>query len=125
MNHSRPSLRPGRNIAVKMPAHEYAAALTFYRDVLGFEEIGGPAESATRSTRFRFGDKTLWIDEVHTLSQAEIWLEVITDDAEGASAYFEEHHIPRRDRIEPLGSDFPGFWIAAPGNLIHLVAEDE
>lgn len=39
--------RPGRNIAMKVPAHEYEQTAAFYRDVLEFRELGG-ADSVTR-----------------------------------------------------------------------------
>jgi len=45
---------------MKVPAHEYAATVGFYRDVLGFEELSSPEETP----RFAFGDKVLWIDRV-------------------------------------------------------------
>jgi len=58
------------------------------------------------------------------ISQAEIWLEVVTDDLEGAAAHFEEHACTRRDEIEPLPEGFRAFWISSPANIIHLVSED-
>jgi len=54
---------------------------------------------------------------------AEVWLEVITDDSEAASKYFEKNNCIRRDEIEPLPEGFKGFWVANPANIIHLVTE--
>lgn len=34
-----PKFLPGRNIAMKVPDHEYQQTATFYRDILGFEEL--------------------------------------------------------------------------------------
>lgn len=117
--------RPGRNIAMKVPVHEYERTVAFYRDVLGFEALAD-AGSSTESARFAFDDKVLWIDRVPGLSQAEIWLEVVADDVEGAAARLQQAGCARRDEIEALPPDFEGFWVANPANIIHLVtASDE
>lgn len=112
--------RPGRNIAMKVPAHEYEQTVIFYRDVLGFEALAD-ASSSTESVRFAFGDKILWVDRMPGLSQAEIWLEVIADDVEAAAERLQQAGCARRDEIEALPPDFEGFWIANPANIIHLV----
>lgn len=117
--------KPGQNIAMKVPAHEYDDTVAFYRDVLGLPRISGEALSTTESVRFDFGGKVLWIDKVPSLSQAEIWLEVIADDVLGASRHLEEHGCIRRDEIEALPNGFKGFWISSPANIIHLVTEDQ
>ena len=114
---------PGRNIAMKVPAHEYESTVAFYRDVLGFQPIQGQALSSTDSVRFAFGDKVLWIDKVPTLSQAEIWLEVVTTNLVDAARQLEDHGCCRRDEIETLPEGFKGFWVSSPANIIHLVAE--
>lgn len=117
----KPRFEPGRNVAIKVPAHEYEQTVAFYRDVLGLPLEPGDAPSSTESVRLRFGDKLLWIDRVPSLSQAEIWLEIVADDIDAASRYLEEHGCARRDEIEPLPVGFQGFWIASPANIIHLV----
>lgn len=114
----RPAFRPGKNIAMKMPPAEYDRMVGFYRDVLGFEVIG----THPHSTVFRFGDKRLWVDRVATLSQGEVWLEVQAEDVTAAAAWFAGQGVARRDEIEPLPDGFDGFWIAAPGGMIHLVS---
>ncbi len=116
-----PQFQPGENIAVKVPAHEYRATVAFYRDVLGLAALGETDGGA--STRFQFGEKILWVDRVEALSQAEIWLEIITDDIEAAAHHFDSADCARCDAIEALPAGMKAFWIAAPGNLIHLVAE--
>ena len=120
---NRPVFKPGNNIAMKVPAHEYEATVVFYRDVLGFEENDcASSPDSFESTVFKFGDKNLWIDKVQTLSQAEIWLEVVSDDIEAAKGYFEEiEACRRRDEIEPLPPGFKGFWLSNPANIIHLI----
>ncbi len=117
----KPEFRPGENIAIKVPPHEYDQTVRFYRDVLGFEVVPLPEAETADSIRFRFGDKTLWVDRVATVSQAEIWLEVVTDDVDGASEYLSEHGCARRDEIEALPEGFNAFWVASPSNIIHLV----
>jgi len=118
----KPKFRPGKNIAMKVPAHEYDRTVAFYRDVLGFKLMDEAPSGEMESVAFEFGDKNLWIDRVPSLSQAEIWLEVVTDDIEAASIYLENTPCIRRDEIEPLPKNFKGFWIAGPANIIHLVS---
>jgi catechol 2,3-dioxygenase-like lactoylglutathione lyase family enzyme len=117
----KPTFAAGRNMAMKVPAHEYAKTVAFYRDVLGLDQLTEPAKSSTDSVRFAFGDKVLWIDRVPSLSQAELWLEVVTDDPDQAAAYLTQHGCVRRDEVEPLPAGFAGCWISSPCNIIHLV----
>ncbi|MCS5562991.1 VOC family protein [Marinobacter sp.] len=115
--------QPGRNIAMKIPAHEYESTVRFYREVLRFRELTG--SKADDTPRFEFGDKVLWLDRVAGLSQAEIWLEVIASDIDEASAYFRQQGCSRCDEIEPLPESMKAFWIASPSNIIHLVSSGE
>lgn len=110
----------GRNIAMKVPPHQYEATIHFYRDVLGLEEITKHAPSVG----FKFGYNNLWIDRVPGISQAETWLEIVTDDLESASVHLREAGIVRCDEIEPLPKGFQGFWVSSPASIIHLVCKD-
>lgn len=121
----KPNFRPGKNIAMKVPVHEFDKTVTFYRDILGFEEIEAPSQDHIEAVTFKFGDKNLWIDKIAGLSHAEVWLEVVTDDVVAASKYFKDNKCIRRDEIEPLPAGFKGFWIANPANIIHLVCEQK
>jgi hypothetical protein len=112
------SFAGGRNIALKVPPHRYEATVAFYRDVLHLPATGGPKGDAVG---FEFGPCNLWIDNCPGLSQAEIWLEVITADTSAAAQMLEHASVPRRDEIEDLGTEFDGFWISSPSDLIHLV----
>ena len=114
---ARPAFQPGTNIAVKVPPHEFAALAAFYGEVLGFERLEVPGPGAA----YRFGDKILWIDPVAQLSQAEIWLELRCDDPDQAAGWLDQAGVRRCDDIEALPDDLQGFWITAPGNLVHLV----
>jgi catechol 2,3-dioxygenase-like lactoylglutathione lyase family enzyme len=119
-----PSFAGGKNIAMKVPSHQWASVVSFYRDVLGLEVIDhDPSDSATPSVVFAFGSNHLWIDRVDTISQAELWLELVTDDVEAAARHLDLPGIARRDEIEPLGVDFEGFWISSPASIIHLVTK--
>ena len=108
----------GRNIAVKVPPHQYEATVRFYGDVLGLERVDG---TTGETTAFEFGANTLWIDKVASMSQAELWLEVVTDDTAAAEKVLAEAGVARCDEIEELASDFDGFWISSPATIVHLI----
>jgi catechol 2,3-dioxygenase-like lactoylglutathione lyase family enzyme len=108
---------PGRNIAMKVPPHQYEATVQFYRDVLGFKELTAHAPAVG----FEFGSKNLWIDRVPGMSQTEIWLEVVTNDKDAAAEYLQSAGAIRCDDIEPLPEGLEAFWISSPSSIIHLV----
>ena len=118
MNH-QPAFRGGRNIALKVPPHQFAATAAFYRDVVGLPSISEPAPDLV----FEFGECRLWIDRVPGLSQAELWLELVTDDLPSAERRLAQTGIVRCDEIEALPEGFPGFWISSPAAIIHLVTQ--
>lgn len=117
----KPKFTPGKNIAMKIPVHEFDKTVAFYRDILGFEEIEASSPDDFDSVTFKFGDRNLWIDKIAGISQAEVWLEVVTNDIESASEYFKKSDCVRRDEIEPLPEGFKAFWLANPANIIHLI----
>lgn len=108
----------GKNIAMKVPPHQYEQTVAFYKDILGLEEIGGPSGEAVG---FKFGANNLWVDKVSAMSQAELWLEVVTDDTKKAAEVLDEAGVARCDEIEDLGENFDGYWISSPASIIHLV----
>ena len=110
----------GSNIALKVPAHLYEATLAFYRDVLKLPPVPELGTSV-----FVFGAMQLWIDRVPALSQPELWLEVRASDIGAAKAYLADSGVPRCDEIEQLPDEVPGFWVAGPGGMIHLICRDE
>ena len=118
----RPTFRPGKNIAVKVPAHEFEQMVHFYKEILGLPQQQLSSPDAFDSVSFEFGDKHLWVDKIAGLSQAEIWLEIETDDVAAAKQYLLEQGCVIRDDIEPLPSDFKGFWLNSPSNTIHLMS---
>ncbi|OOG23724.1 hypothetical protein B1C78_10605 [Thioalkalivibrio denitrificans] len=111
----KPVFRGGRNIAMKVPPHLYDATVRFYRDVIGLPVIEAP------SAVFEFGACRLWIDSVDGVSQAELWLELNTDNVKAAAAHLKSAGVVRRDEIEPLPEGFEGYWISSPASIIHLV----
>lgn len=112
---------PGRNMAMKVPPHQYEATIQFYRDVIGLQ----PLDTEPPAVGFEFGGKNLWIDRVPSLSQAELWLELVTDDLAAAAQQLGVVGVVRCDEIEPLPAGFQGFWIASPASIIHLVCREE
>lgn len=109
----------GRNIAMKVPPHQYEVTVRFYRDVLGLK----PLDNHLPEVGFEFGSCQLWIDRVATLSQAEVWLEIVTDDVAAAAQRLGEAGVVRCDEIEPLPVGFQGFWIANPAAIVHIVVK--
>ena len=110
----------GRNIAIKVPPHQFEATVSFYRDVLGLAESRRQAASIA----FEFGANRLWIDRVAGMSQAETWLEVVTNDLDAAAWQLAAAGVVRCDDIEPLPAGMQGFWVTSPAAIIHLVCPD-
>jgi catechol 2,3-dioxygenase-like lactoylglutathione lyase family enzyme len=111
----------GRNIAIKVPPHQYEDTVRFYRDTLGLK----PLENHLPAVDFEFGSNQLWIDRVPGMSQAEIWLELATPDVTAAAEHLEKAGVTRRDEIEPLAEGYEGFWICSPASIIHMVAKPD
>ena len=107
----------GKNIAMKVPPHQYDATVAFYRDLLGLKQIDGPAGDAVG---FVFGTNNLWIDKVPAMSQAELWLELVTDDTAEAAKALSDANVVRCDEIENLGG-MDGYWVSSPAAIVHLV----
>jgi hypothetical protein len=63
-------------MAMKIPPHEFMPTVELYRDIIGLPLILEEAPNVV----FAFGDMRLWLDESREFSQAEIWLEIQTDD---------------------------------------------
>lgn len=109
-------IRPGRNIAIKVPLHRWDAMVAFYRD-----KVGLAVERTTEaSVAFRFGDVTLWLDRVPHQSRADVWLELLVDDPDAALARLEG---PVRDELEPL-EGIVGHWTSDPAGTVLLVRRE-
>lgn len=107
----------GINIAMKVPPHQFDETVRFYREVVGLE----PYDEKAPEIGFKLGPNRLWIDKAPALSQAEVWLELFTDDFPAAAEHLEKSGVSRCDAIEPLPAGFRGGWITNPANIIHMV----
>ena len=117
MNDNHPGFSGGRNIALKIPPHEFDETVRFYRDILGLRQL----QEHLPSHVFEFGHNLLWLDRVETMTQTEIWLELRTPDSAHAAKWLADNDVPRCDTVERLPDSFDGFWISSPGNIVHLV----
>jgi len=115
------TIRGGVNIAMKVPTHQYEATIRFYRDVVGLK----PFTDKAPAIGFELGPNRLWIDEAPTMSQAEVWLELFTNDHRFALDRLAKEGGVRCDPIEPLGEGFRGGWIMNPANIVHMVREPD
>jgi catechol 2,3-dioxygenase-like lactoylglutathione lyase family enzyme len=106
-------LRPGKNIAIKVPLFRWQETVAFYRDKVGLS-IKNEQEN---TVAFEFGDITLWVDRVEHQSDTDVWLELLTDDHEQA---LESLGSPIRDELEPL-DDVEGHWTSDPAGVVLLV----
>ena len=111
--------KAGKNIAMKVPAHQYQQTVEFYKDIISLRQI----KEYEPETVFKFGDKNLWIDKVNYMSQSEIWLEIECDDINEAEKYLESQGVVRRDEIEKLPKGLQAFWISSPSDIIHLISK--
>lgn len=120
-----PTFTGGLNIAMKIPRADYDPTVAFYRDVLGLavtEEANTGAPTVARTHRVPFGPNTLWLDCVESHSRSDIWLELRTDDVDGATARLSDAGIEPCDEIEPLSDPAgPYHWIRDPAGTVHLL----
>jgi hypothetical protein len=114
-------LKGGINIAMKVPPHQYQATIAFYRDVVGLK----PFEEKAPFIGFELGPNRLWIDEAPGMSQAEVWLELFSENFDGAANHLAEAGVVRCDAIEALPEGFKGGWIINPANIVHMVREPD
>jgi hypothetical protein len=111
-----PLFQGGPNIAIKLPPHVFDSTVSFYRDTLRLPQL----TEYNPNHVFQFGANVLWLDRIEQLSQAEVWLEILTSDIEAAKQHFATQGITRCDEIEPLPSGFSGFWLLSPASIVHL-----
>jgi hypothetical protein len=113
-------IKGGINIAMKSAAAPVDATVAFHRDVVRLK----PFEAKAPAVGFELGPNRLWIDEAPMMSQAEVWLELFTDDFPGGRSFGQGGRRPlRRDRA--ARRQFPRGWIANPANIIHMVREPD
>lgn len=113
---TNPGFKPGTNIAMKLPAHLFEQTISFYEETLDL-----PVSHDEHGVVVEFGAVRLWLDRVPAMTQPELWLEVTTPDTAAASDYLQQQGVVRCDDVEQLPKDLDGFWVAAPGGMVHLV----
>lgn len=106
-------IRPGKNIAIKVPLYRWDETVAFYRDRVGL----AVTREMPDSVGFAFGPFTLWINRVEKQSQADIWLELFTGDPDAA---LETLGSPKRDELEPL-DNVAGHWTSDPSGVVLLL----
>jgi hypothetical protein len=111
----------GIDIAMKVPPHQFEATVAFYRDTIGLKPITDKAPAVG----FELGPNKLWIDEAANMSQAEIWLELFTENFAAAADHLAKAGAVRCDAIEPLPAGFRGGWITSPAGVVHMVREPD
>jgi catechol 2,3-dioxygenase-like lactoylglutathione lyase family enzyme len=121
----RPTFQGGRNVAMKLPKAQFDRTVAFYRDVLGMEvaeERGEGVDGAVaQCASVQFGPVKLWFDRVDNYAQAQVWLELFTDDVELATRHLAEHGVHPQDELEPLPSGLAAHWISNPAGIPHIV----
>jgi hypothetical protein len=109
-------IRPGRNIAIKVPQHQWDDTVAFYRDKVGLSVV----HVLKTSIGFAFGSMTLWIDRVPHQSRGDVWLEVLSDDPDAAIDHLGS---PLRDELETL-ERVTGHWTSDPAGTVLLVRRE-
>jgi hypothetical protein len=109
-------ITPGKNIAIKVPLHRWDEMVAFYRDRIGLSV----RKDLSESVAFAFGEMTLWLDRVERQSQADIWLELFSDDPDSALRHLRS---PIRDELEPL-EGVTGHWTSDPAGVVLLVRKE-
>ena len=115
------NLYGGIDIAMKVPPHQFDATVAFYRDVVGL----APIVEKAPAIGFELGPNRLWIDPAPGLSQAEVWLELFTNNFKTAADHLSRNGVVRCDAIEPLPEGFKGGWILNPASIVHMVREPD
>ena len=96
----------GRNLALKLPSHEFEDASRFYREVLGLKQL----DDYLPSVVFEYGANLLWLDRVETMTQAELWLELRTPDTAAAAKRVDQHRVTRCDAYDTAASCTARSW---------------
>ncbi|ASM71193.1 MULTISPECIES: hypothetical protein [Roseobacteraceae] len=109
-------MRPGKNIAIKVPLHRWRDTVAFYRDRVGLTV----SRELEESIGFEFGAMTLWIDRVPHQSQVDVWIELFDEDPDAALAVLGS---PQREELEPL-TGVTGHWTSDPAGTVILLRKE-
>lgn len=118
MSDTNLKFRGGRNIAMKLPPHQYEATIKFYRDTLGLDV----KQTSDNSHAVDYGPIRLWLDRCAKTSHAELWLDIGTSDTKAAATHLASKDVVRCDAIEELPANFDGYWITSPAGVVHIVS---
>ncbi len=115
----------GTNIAMKIPAYQYADTVHFYRDVLLLEVEEKPITHPTvlQTHTVKFGACTLWLDCVEGIDTSSIWLEIKTPDVPNATDYLTTNGTQTFDELEEIPHNM--HWIKDPAGTILLLKENK
>ena len=115
----------GGNIAIKIPKGKYEQTVAFYRDILKLDVEERPINNPTvsRTHKVKFGGNTVWLDCVDNYTHSETWLELVTNDFGGATAYLKEKGIEACDELEQIPENM--HWIMDPAGTVFIVGERE
>jgi hypothetical protein len=83
-----------------------------------------PLEDKAPAIGFELGPNRLWIDEAPGMSQAEVWLELYSDDFPSAAEHIAKAGVVRCDRIKPLPEGFRGGWFSNPAEIVHNMVRE-
>jgi len=53
----KPKFSPGKNIAIKVPTHEFESMLNFYKVILGLKQKDANSLDESESVTFEFGEQ--------------------------------------------------------------------
>lgn len=109
-------IKPGKNIAIKVPTYKWQETVEYYRDRVGLSI----KKTLNESIGFEFGEMALWLDRVEKQSQTDVWLELFTDDPDAA---VERLGSPVRDYLEPLDG-VEGRWTNDPAGVVLLIRKE-
>ncbi|WP_193318073.1 MULTISPECIES: VOC family protein [Streptomyces] len=121
----------GVNVAMKIPAPDWAATVAFYRDTLGLEVVDEAEGEATgtatvsHTVAVRFGPTTLWLDRVPGAARSDVWLELRTPHLESAMERLARAGHQPLDSVEPFTApDTRAHWYRNPAGVVHLLTEE-
>jgi len=109
-------IKPGKNIAIKVPSFKWAETVKFYDEKVGLRVTHKTSETVA----FEFGEMTLWIDRVANQSQTDVWLELATPSPEKALKILESPERPELEKIE----DGNGRWTSDPAGVVLLLRNE-
>jgi len=95
----------------------------FYRDVVGFRELTNPTDGGPDSEGSSSGPCGCGIDRGVGVSQAELWLQLTTEDTTAAARHMAAAGVVRAATTSSLcRRGASALWISSPAPIVHLVS---